>query len=479
MSTACGSTIKRSLIFEKELSLNTGRFVGPIEVEVPRREAGSHHDYQYELTLETGCGPLLRISFPDGEVGSVGDQNDVWQSLLARRAASPEVSLPPQINQVESEQELTGTSQIPRSQVPETYTLPPAQGHWQQTRVESWHGQLEFMAKLPTRCAVQKTYSKRYTTAFDESGLLKIWAEVPQELSNAKVTLRVFALVDEEADAVRVRSAKRKLERAQRASLRVEVKRTSRPRPAKPAPKRERPKAAKADGAIWVSGYWGWSGHKGKWIWDKGHWGSPKTRPALKAEGQGVGPIVGCRWNSGHWNWQTSDGSWTWTPGYWLAPPPKAEVPGTPPVPESSWISGQWIRTQSSFRWVSGRFGNPSPRTEVIPASPYYGARWRAGAWLKLKGKWIWSPGFYEKSTSAPPSRKTENPGAPPVAGAVWLSGFWRWNVASSSYNWNPGHWERPPGEGYVWVAAPPDPRTGYSIGGKWILQIDVRGSIR
>ncbi len=477
MGAGCGPTIKRSLIFEKELSLNTGRFVGPIEVKVPRREEGSFHDYQYELILESGCGPLLRISFPDGEVGSVGDQNDVWQSLLARRAASPEATLPPQIDQVATKQEPSVTPQVPENYVP-----PPAQGHWQQTQLESWQGQLEFMAKLPTRCAVQKTYSKRHTTAFDESGLLKIWAEVPQELTNAKVTLRVFALIDEEAAAARVRSAKRALERERRALARAEVEvgvERVRERPDRPAPKREKPKAAKAAGAIWVSGTWLWNEGKGKWAWDKGYWGSPKTRPALKAEGQGTGPIVGCRWQPGNWSWQTSDGSWTWTAGYWLAPPPKVEVPGTPPVPESSWIPGRWISTKVSFRWVSGRFGKPSPRVEVIPASPYSGARWRAGAWLKLKGKWIWSPGFYEKSTSAPPPRKTENPGAPPVAGAIWLSGYWRWAVASSSYNWNPGHWEYPPGEGYVWIPAPPDPGTGYSIGGKWILQIDVRGTVR
>ncbi|GAB4526873.1 MAG: hypothetical protein Tsb0020_44530 [Haliangiales bacterium] len=114
------------------------------------------------------------------------------------------------------------------------------------------------------------------------------------------------------------------------------------------------------------------------------------------------------------------------------------------------------------------------PRLETIPAPPFAGAKWRAGIWLKLGGKWKWSPGYYESGVRKPPPRKTERPSKKPHPDAVWLVGFWRWHAAQNQYTWVPGHWEEPPGEGYVWVPDPPDPQTGTSITGRWRLEIDV-----
>jgi hypothetical protein len=158
------------------------------------------------------------------------------------------------------------------------------------------------------------------------------------------------------------------------------------------------------------------------------------------------------------------------------------EERGQPPVPESPWVPGQWVREGASFRWITGYWGRPSPREETIPPQPFEGATWRAGTWLKIKGNWVWSPGFYEDSRRPPPPRKQESPGARPHPDAVWLAGFWRWSQQRTAYAWIAGHWELPPGEGYVWVPDPPDPQAGVSIGGHWKLRlhidvdIDVKG---
>ena len=48
-----------------------------------------------------------------------------------------------------------------------------------------------------------------------------------------------------------------------------------------------------------------------------------------------------------------------------------------------------------------------------------------------------------------PPPIQEEYIGAPPVAGYVWIGGFWNWS--GGRYVWAQGHWEAPR-PGYRWV---------------------------
>jgi hypothetical protein len=48
-----------------------------------------------------------------------------------------------------------------------------------------------------------------------------------------------------------------------------------------------------------------------------------------------------------------------------------------------------------------------------------------------------------------PPATRVETAGAPPVAGDVWLSGYWAW--VGDRYEWVVGHWS-PPRAGRHWV---------------------------
>ncbi len=69
---------------------------------------------------------------------------------------------------------------------------------------------------------------------------------------------------------------------------------------------------------------------------------------------------------------------------------------------------------------------------------------------------------------AAPPPPQAEYYGAPPVAGYVWIGGFWNW--VGGRYAWVGGHWEAPR-PGYRW-----EPRRwvhgadGWHMGGgRWV----------
>lgn len=63
---------------------------------------------------------------------------------------------------------------------------------------------------------------------------------------------------------------------------------------------------------------------------------------------------------------------------------------------------------------------------------------------------------------AAPPPPKLEQPGPAPVAGQVWLAGYWSW--AGDHHEWTPGHWETPR-PGHYWV-----PYRWQQQGGRWRL---------
>jgi hypothetical protein len=63
----------------------------------------------------------------------------------------------------------------------------------------------------------------------------------------------------------------------------------------------------------------------------------------------------------------------------------------------------------------------------------------------------------------APPAPQVEVYGAPPVAGYVWLGGYWNW--VGGRHVWVGGHWEAPR-PGYHWV-----PHTWVNVNGGWRLR--------
>jgi hypothetical protein len=62
-----------------------------------------------------------------------------------------------------------------------------------------------------------------------------------------------------------------------------------------------------------------------------------------------------------------------------------------------------------------------------VPAGPYYG----------------------EPVVAAPPPPRVEYVGPPPIAGHVWIGGYWNW--VGRRHEWVPGYWSAPR-PGFVWV---------------------------
>jgi len=491
VSCSCGGRVQRQLVFEKTIALPAGRFTGPVEVEVPRKVDDPFVVYEIRASLTAACAPRLRIEFPDGESQGLGPGKRRWQELLALRAkGEPAPSTDagtPAAGALDAgpPTEQTGEDAEEREPVAEPA---PQRGRWHAVATDSWPGQLEYQDLRASLCASVRTWTTHYDTALDENGRIAIWADVPQELEGASLRIRIVEATDVDARlelASEIESKHRSHERAvakrqRRAQERRRKeeerrrRRAAKPRPPKPSPKSENPGPPKAEGALWVSGQWVYSEQRGHWVWVGGHWQRPAAVPADEVENPGEAPVPGCRWQAGHWVWIEGSGTWQWERGYWLAPPPKVENPGPPPVPESPWVPGHWISSGATFEWIAGHWDTPRPRTEVVPPPPFAGAQWRAGLWIKVGGQWKWSPGYYEDASRKPPRPKAETPGPKPHPDAVWLAGFWRWSAAHSQHQWVAGHWEVPPGEGYVWVPDPPDPHTGVSVHGNWKLRIEI-----
>jgi hypothetical protein len=128
-----------------------------------------------------------------------------------------------------------------------------------------------------------------------------------------------------------------------------------------------------------------------------------------------------------------------------------------------------WLSVNGSFIWQVGRWGRPEPRAEARPPAPRADAEWIPGAWILVGGRWVWTPGFWSGTEKPPPPRLEAIPPRP-HPDAVWLAGFWRWNVTTRVHVWVDGHWELPPGEGYVWVEEQLGP--DLIIRGHWELRV-------
>jgi hypothetical protein len=190
--------------------LPSGRFVGPVEVEVPRQADHRGRDFEIRAELVATCSPLLHISYPDGEVSRIGDGDERWQSLLALRAENNEPS-------AESPDE-------PPPPDTGSVTAPAGPGHLERVTIESWPGQLEFLRTREYRCSDRSRYERRYETGYDETGRISVWAEVPQEIGEAQLTVRVYEIIDGDAEAkTRERVSVQERERASAERRSIEV----------------------------------------------------------------------------------------------------------------------------------------------------------------------------------------------------------------------------------------------------------------
>ena len=223
-------------------------------------------------------------------------------------------------------------------------------------------------------------------------------------------------------------------------------------RPPMPAKRVEHPAKPEVH-AVWVSGHWQWQDGSGKWVWVNGYYQQPANAPALRPA-PATRPHAEARWQDGYWQWLATVGKWEWINGHWNAPPRMDDRPATPPpIAGSVWERGNWSMIDGRFVWQTGHWQRPPRRAEVVPPPPRPDARWSPGFWAVLDAAWVWNDGYYIGARPPMPAPQAEQPGVAPVAGAVWLHGYWRWE--QTRYSWVAGYWERPPGQQYVWV---PDP---------------------
>jgi len=102
--------------------------------------------------------------------------------------------------------------------------------------------------------------------------------------------------------------------------------------------------------AVWVPGRWVHRAYG--WVWIEGQFyggglagpgyvagGSP---PSPQVEVVGVAPFAGAVWIGGYYRW--SGAGWVWVRGYW----------GRPPWPRAHWIGGRWTRQGGGWVWVGG-----------------------------------------------------------------------------------------------------------------------------
>jgi hypothetical protein len=184
-----------------------------------------------------------------------------------------------------------------------------------------------------------------------------------------------------------------------------------------PAAIEEEPPALKAEGAVWIPGYWEWDDEMKDFIWVSGNWRVPPP---------------GMRWVPTYWV-EAEDG-WRRVPGFWISadageleyretPPESLEAGPSGPAPSEDhfWIPGTWNYHDTGFRWRTGYW------------SPYQ------ANWVWCPARWVWTP-----------------------AGCVYTAGFWDrrvpyrgWPFAPIRFRTalylNPGFVYRP------WCAIPTD----------------------
>jgi hypothetical protein len=133
----------------------------------------------------------------------------------------------------------------------------------------------------------------------------------------------------------------------------------------------EEPPELKAEGAIWIGGYWEWDDEMKDFIWVSGNWRVPPP---------------GMRWVPSYW--VEAEGGWQRVPGFWISadageleyremPPESLEVGPSGPAPADNyfWIPGTWNYYETGYRWRTGYW------------SPYQ------ADWIWCPARWVWTPG--------------------------------------------------------------------------------------
>jgi hypothetical protein len=254
---------------------------------------------------------------------------------------------------------------------------------------------------------------------------------------------------------------------------------------------------------VWISGYWHWAGHR--YVWVRGHW----VRP----------PRAGVVWVAPHF--EHRHGGNVFIAGFWRhgginvgvavpspvveeAAPPSYEtvvvenealsqeiiVQGAPPPPREEfvierpsphhvWISGYWHWAGHRYVWVRGHWVRP-PRAGVVWVAPHFehrpggsvfiGGFWRHGGVAVEVDRRHPLPGPHVVILrEAPPAlRREEIPRHRPSPVHIWIAGFWRHD--GHRYFWVPGHWDKPPHHGAVWINPRWEIREGnwVFIEGRW-----------
>jgi hypothetical protein len=88
----------------------------------------------------------------------------------------------------------------------------------------------------------------------------------------------------------------------------------------------------------------------------------PKTHgppPPPLAEERPSAPTTAAVWIPGYWSWTGSQ--WGWIAGFWrdervAMPAPQLEIPGAAPYPDAIWIGGTWTLRAGRYVWVHGRW---------------------------------------------------------------------------------------------------------------------------
>ncbi|MCH9609984.1 MAG: hypothetical protein S4CHLAM81_11150 [Chlamydiales bacterium] len=147
----------------------------------------------------------------------------------------------------------------------------------------------------------------------------------------------------------------------------------------------ERTPKSEIKNAVWIPGYWNWSGEHDRYVWISG------TRRV---------PPPGHEWIEG--KWKHYDEGWVWLHGFWSPhaekdlsaisrPPPDRvdEAVQNPPGQNYFWLPGHWIYSESEgdFVWYTGRWQEFDESWQYVPAHYV----WRDKGYIFIEGYWDWN----------------------------------------------------------------------------------------